>query len=103
MWRGTAVDAGDATPTTIDVLAGRDGAGRPALYHRTLPWARQPWLAEVTGFAVLAVHTEVGAWGPAIADGATRWTAVRVEVAWTDGDIRTYEVALPHAPCGVAP
>jgi prepilin-type N-terminal cleavage/methylation domain-containing protein len=103
LWRGAAVDPGDATSTTVEVLAGVDGAGRPALYHRTLPWARQPWLEDVTGFGVLEGLDADGAWRAWTADGATRWSAIRTEVTWTDGDVRTYEVALPHRPCAVAP
>ncbi len=103
LWRGAAIDPGDATATTVEVLAGRDGGGRPALYHRTLPWSRQPWLEDVERFVVLEVRAPDDAWGPPLLDGSTRWTAVRVELVWTDGDVRTYEVPLPHAPCAVAP
>ncbi len=103
LWRGSAVDPGDAAPTTVEVLAGVDGGGRPALYHRTLPWARQPWLEDVTTFAVLEGLDADGTWRAWTADGATRWSAVRTELAWTDGDVRIYEVALPHLPCAVAP
>ena len=103
LWRGTAFDPGDATATTVEVLAGVDGGGRPALYHRTLPWARQPWLEEVTGFAVLAASEADGTWRAWTADGTIRWSAIRAELTWTDGDVRTYEVPLPHLPCAVAP
>ncbi len=103
IWSGTAVDPGDAAPTTVEVLAGVDGGGRPALYHRTLPWARQPWLEDVTSFTVLEGRDADGAWRAWTADGATRWSAVRAELSWTDGEVRTYEVALPHRPCAVAP
>jgi prepilin-type N-terminal cleavage/methylation domain-containing protein len=99
LWRGTAVDPGDATDTTVEVLAGVDGAGRPALYHRTLPWARQPWLEEVTSFTVGEGRDADGTWRTLTADGATRWSAVRVALTWTDGDSRAYEVPLPHQPC----
>ena len=103
LWRGAAVDHGDVAATTVEVLAGVDGAGRPALYHRTLPWARQPWLEEVSTFSVLEARDDHGTWRPWVADGVTRWTAVRTELAWTDGDARRYEVALPHRPCAAAP
>lgn len=103
LWRGTGVEPGEPVATTVEVLAGRDGGGRPALYHRTLPWPRQPWVPDVVGFAVLEARDADGAWRPWVSDGVTRWTAVRVALSWTDGDARTYEVALPHAPCAVAP
>ncbi|MFN2321891.1 MAG: type II secretion system protein J [Trueperaceae bacterium] len=103
LWRGTAVDAGDATPTTIEVLAGVDGGGRPALYHRTLPWARQPWLEDVLAFDVLDARDAEGTWRTWTPDETTRWSAVRTELTWTDGDIRSYVVALPHLPCATAP
>ena len=103
LWRGTAVDLGDAVPTTVEVLAGVDGAGRAALYHRTLPWARQPWLEDVAAFAVLEGRVADGGWRAWAADGATRWDGVRVALTWIDGEVRTYEVPLPHRPCAVAP
>jgi prepilin-type N-terminal cleavage/methylation domain-containing protein len=49
-------------PSTIEVFAGLDGGGRPALYHRTLPHVRQPWLEDVVGFEVVAARDEVGTW-----------------------------------------
>jgi prepilin-type N-terminal cleavage/methylation domain-containing protein len=93
------VDLGDVAPETVEVFAGLDGGGRPALYHRTVPHARQPWLEDVTGFRVLAALDEDGTWRPIAHDAVTRWTRLRVELTWTDGDVRTYEVGLPHAPC----
>ena len=102
-WRGTAVDPGDGSATRVEVLAGVDGAGRRALYHRTLPWARQPWLEDVVAFAVVAGREADGGWRAWTPDGATRWSSVRVALSWIDGDVRTYEVALPHRPCAVAP
>jgi prepilin-type N-terminal cleavage/methylation domain-containing protein len=93
------VDLGDAAPETVEIFAGLDGGGRPALYHRTLPHARQPWLEDVTGFRVLAGRAEDGTWRAIDHDAVTRWTALRVELAWTDGDARGYELRLPHAPC----
>lgn len=93
------VGPGDAVPETVELFAGLDGGGRPALYHRTLPHARQPWLEDVTEFRVLAGRAGDGDWRPVAHDAVTRWTALRVELAWTDGDLRAYEVRLPHAPC----
>ncbi len=93
------VDLGDEQPETVEVFAGLDGGGRPALYHRTVPYARQPWLEDVTGFRVLAARDEDGTWRPIEHDAAMRWRALRVELSWTDGDVRSYELRLPHTPC----
>lgn len=93
------IDLGDAAPEMVEVFAGLDGGGRPALYHRNVPHARQPWLEDVTGFRVLAGLDGDGAWRAIEHDAVTRWTVLRVELSWTDGDVRTYEVGLPHAPC----
>jgi prepilin-type N-terminal cleavage/methylation domain-containing protein len=90
---------GDVEPKTLEVFAGLDGGRRPALYHRTLPHPRQPWLEDVTGFRVLAGRDDGGAWRAIEHDTVTRWTAIRVELGWIDGDVRTYELRLPHAPC----
>lgn len=103
LWSGTAVDPGDAVGTTVQVLSGIDGGGRPALYHRTPPWARQPWLEDVVAFTVLEGRDAAGAWRAWAPDGATRWSAVRVELVWSDGDVRAYDVALPHGPCAATP
>lgn len=93
------VDLNGEEPETVEVFAGFDGGGRSALYHRTVPHARQPWLEDVTGFRVLGGRDESGAWREVEHDAVTRWTALRVELAWPDGDVRTYELRLPHAPC----
>lgn len=100
--RATAVEASEPMPTVVDVLAGRDGGGRHALYHRTQPYPRQPWLEEVTAFTALEARDDVGDWRPWAADGETRWSSLRLEVAWLDGDVRVYDVPLPHAPCSEA-
>jgi prepilin-type N-terminal cleavage/methylation domain-containing protein len=102
-WRSSAVEPGEAVATTSEVLAGQDGGGRPALYHRTLPWARQPWLEDVVAFGVLEALDEAGTWRTVAHDATTRWRAVRVELGWSDGDVRRYEVPLPHAPCAEMP
>jgi len=101
--RVEGVDLGEAAPETVEVFAGRDGGGRPALYRRTVPHARQPWLEDVTGFRVLAGLDDAGAWRAVDHDAVSRWTALRVELTWTDGDVRAYEVRLPHAPCAEPP
>ena len=97
--RFLGIDLGATEPKTVEVFAGLDGGGRPALYYRTLPFIRQPWLEDVTGFVVLAARDHVGVWRDVEHDGTTRWTALRLTLAWRDGDVRTYEVPLPHAPC----
>lgn len=102
-WRTLAMDLGDAGVTTVEVFADRDGGGRPALYRRKLPWVRQPWLEDVSAFGVLEGQSTAGEWRALVGDGTTRWRAVRVELAWSDGDVRTYDVRLPHAPCAVPP
>lgn len=95
-------EAGDDAPRTREVFAGLDGGGRPALYLRTLPHARQPWLEDVTDFEVLAARDEAGAWRTLAHDGVTRWSRLRVSLTWRDGDVRTYDLVLPHAPCAEA-
>ncbi len=97
--RVMGVERGDAEPSVIEVRAGVDGGGRPALYRRTVPHARQPWLEGVVAFAVLAARDDAGVWRTPEHDGATRWTGLRLRLAWVDGDARNYEVVLPHAPC----
>jgi prepilin-type N-terminal cleavage/methylation domain-containing protein len=98
------VDLGAAAAATTELFAGVDGGGRPALYLREPPFVRQPWLEEVTAFVVVAARDAGGAWRAPEHDGATRWGSLRMEVGWSDGDRRTVEVPLPHAPCaGVLP
>jgi len=97
--RVRGVEVGGDAPRTRDVFAGLDGGGRPALYLRTLPHVRQPWLEDVTGFEVVAARDEDGVWRTLEHDGATRWTGLRVGLTWRDGDARTYDLVLPHAPC----
>jgi prepilin-type N-terminal cleavage/methylation domain-containing protein len=100
--RVRGVDFGEGTPRTIEVFAGLDGGGRPALYHRTLPYVRQPWLEDVTAFEVPSAQNEHGAWRAIDHDASTRWSTLMVTMAWTDNDVRTYELPLPHAPCAEA-
>jgi prepilin-type N-terminal cleavage/methylation domain-containing protein len=97
--RVRGVDIGDTAPSTVEVFAGLDGGGRPALYHRTLPYVRQPWLEDVVAFEVTEARDEAGSWGTVAHDASTRWTALRVTLSWTDNDVRSYELRLPHAPC----
>ena len=93
------IDFGDDAPKTREVFAALDGGGRPALYLRTVPHARQPWLEDVTGFAVHAARDSEGVWRALEHDGVTRWIGLRVTLTWRDGDERTYDLAVPHAPC----
>jgi prepilin-type N-terminal cleavage/methylation domain-containing protein len=92
------------TATAVELFADLDGGGRPALYRRTPPFARQPWLEDVVAFAVSMGRDGDGAWRRVDHDDRTRWSALRVELAWSDGDRRTYDLPLPQAPCaGVLP
>jgi len=93
------IAVGDDAPKTREVFAGLDGGGRPALYLRTVPHPRQPWLEDVTGFMVHAARDSEGVWRALEHDGVTRWIGLRVKLTWRDGDERTYDLALPHAPC----
>ena len=93
------IGLGDVEPKTKEIFAGLDGGRRPALYHRTVPHPRQPWIEDVVGFRVLAGRDEGGAWRTIAHDALTRWTAIRVELVWADDDVRTYDLRLPHAPC----
>jgi len=93
------VDSGDTAPSTVELFAGLDGGGRSALYLRTLPHARQPWLEGVTGFTVIAGRDAAGVWRDLVDGAAARWTGLRVTLAWGDGDVRLFDLALPHAPC----
>lgn len=90
---------GEASVVTTELFSGLDGGGRPALYHRTVPHARQPILEEVSAFAVVAGRDQGGAWRAVDHDGATRWTALELELLWTDGDRRRYVVDLVHGAC----
>ena len=80
-----------------ELFAARDGVGRPALYARTGPHPRQPWLEDVTAFAVLAGRDLDGVWRTT-PDGGTV-TALRLELAWRDMEVRRFDLPLPHAPC----
>jgi hypothetical protein len=97
--RVRGVDFGDSVTRTVEVFAALDGGGRPALYLRTLPHVRQPWLEDVVAFEVREARDGGGSWSAVAHDGATRWTALRVTVSWADNDVRAFELRLPHAPC----
>ena len=73
-----------------EVFAGFDGGGRPALYLRRVPHARQPWIEDVTGFTIHDLH--YGADGRATALDARLEHRALVEPL-------AVRVALPHQPC----
>ena len=76
------------------LFAGLDGGGRPALYLRRVPHARQPWVEDVTGFAIDRLEFGAGTEVPLRAElivlavnhpAVDEWLAI--------------DVALPHRPC----
>ena len=73
-----------------EVFAALDGGGRPALYLRRVPHARQPWLEEVTSFQVL--DHELDADGRVTALGLTLHHLAL-------GEPLEVRVTLPHRPC----
>jgi len=86
---------GDGSVVVDEVFAGRDGGGRPALYLRRVPHARQPWVEDVTAFLVERVDLRAGA-----SDGPARAERVVVRVAHRALDAPLgVEIALPHLPC----
>ena len=98
---GLRVDAGgqrvavtfrhrDGSILVDEVFAGLDGGGRPALYLRRVPHARQPWIEDVTGFTVEDLHHD--------ADGRAAALDVRLEHRALDAPLAVH-VALPHRPC----
>ena len=88
----------DATVVEEEVFAGFDGAGRPALYLRRVPHARQPWVEDVTGFLVERIEFEPYTMAPARASSIT----LLVEHDALDGPLM-FDVPLPHRPCVGAP
>lgn len=84
----------DGTVLEEEVFAALDGGGRPALYLRRRPHARQPWVEDVTSFRVDRIDhvTEPGS--------PPRATIVALSVAHGAlGERLAFEVALPHRPC----
>lgn len=100
--RLASIPPGGMVPVTTEVFADLDGGGRPALYQRTVPHPRQPYLEDVVAFVVMAGRDDVGHWRTVEHDGAVRWTALDVQLSWTDGDQRRYLLELPHAVCAEA-
>jgi prepilin-type N-terminal cleavage/methylation domain-containing protein len=82
------------TTAVEEVFAALDGGGRPALYLRRLPHARQPWLEGVTSFRVVAPEPDAGG----------RLEALRLEVVHAAlSEPLEVTVSLPHQPCQQAP
>lgn len=90
--------ASDGTVVEEAVFAAIDAAGRPALYLRRLPHARQPWVEDVIAFRVERVDP---ASEPGATDRAER-VSLLVEHAALDVPVR-FDVPLPHRPCVEAP
>jgi prepilin-type N-terminal cleavage/methylation domain-containing protein len=80
-----------------ELFAARDADRRPALYARTAPHARQPWLEGVTHFEVVAARASADTW--TLPASGTPVVALRLSLGWSDGDDRRYDLPLPHAPC----
>ncbi len=73
-----------------EVFAAFDGGGRPALYLRRVPHARQPWIEEVTSFSVLGVKVDDDGRASAV-DIVIEHRALHEPLA--------VNVVLPHRPC----
>ena len=84
--------APDGSIRVEEVFAAIDGGGRPALFLRHRPHARQPWLEDVTTFEVVGVVRG--------ADG--RLDVIELRLVHT-GVAHPIDVAvpLPHRPCEV--
>jgi Tfp pilus assembly protein PilV len=94
---GTRLDAYRRTTPDeeehVTYTAGTDAQGRPALYRRTAPHPRQPWIEDVTSFTVEIPHVAAGTDPP-------RLVAVTVVITRRgDGEPLRWTVPLPHRPC----
>ena len=78
-----------------EVFAGLDGGGRPALYLRRVPHARQPWVEDVTEFSVERVDIVAGSM-PETARVKRVVVRVRHDALEQPLDV---EIELPHRPC----
>ena len=98
---GIRVDAGgqrvavtfrhrDGSIVVDEVFAGLDGGGRPALYLRRIPHARQPWIENVTSFVVHDLRLD--------ADGRVAALEAQIEHRALDEPL-AFSIALPHRPC----
>ena len=82
-----AVAVGDIA--VDEVFAARDGGGRPALYLRRVPHARQPWIEDVTSFRLLDVD-----------DDDARAASIDVAIEHHAlADPLEIRIPLPHRPC----
>ena len=86
---------GDGSLVVDEIFAGFDGGGRPALYLRRVPFARQPWVEDVTAFAVERVDLAPGI---STEHARAERVIVRVTHAALDAPL-PIEIALPHLPC----
>jgi prepilin-type N-terminal cleavage/methylation domain-containing protein len=80
----------DGTLVVDEVFAALDGGGRPALYLRRVPHARQPWLEDVTSFRVQAHELDRD-------DRVASVELVLEHLALADP--LAVHVTLPHRPC----
>lgn len=86
----------EAAEITAAYSAGRDGAGRPALYRRAGTGSRQPALEGVSGFEVIALY-RAGLREAPTAGGSPGVEAVEIEVTFAWGG-RLALVILLGAP-----
>ncbi len=86
---------GDGSIVVDEVFAGFDGGGRPALYLRRVPHARQPWVEDVTAFTVERVQTTVDTTAERV---RVERVVVRVAHAALEAPLEV-AIALPHRPC----
>ncbi len=84
----------DGTVVEEDVFAALDGAGRPALYLRRVPHARQPWVEDVTRFMVGEIEPISSAASEARVSGIVLYI-----VHEALDDPLAIDVPLPHHPC----
>ena len=87
---GVTFVAEGGTVVHEEVFSAQDGGGRPALYLRRVPHARQPWIEDVTTFRVLDLEL----------DGDGRVAAVDLAIDHQAlSDALHVRVSLPHRPC----
>lgn len=84
----------DGTVIEEEVFAALDGAGRPALYLRRVPHARQPWVEDVTGFTVGDIQLTSSAL-PEVRVISVVLSIVHESLE----EALAIDVTLPHRPC----
>ena len=78
-----------------ELFAGRDSGGRPALYLRRVPHARQPWVEDVTEFVVERIDVDADA-----TTRSVRAERVVVRIAHESlSEMLEIAISLPHQPC----